>query len=46
LLGGNRGDSVFLVIATVAALIPAISSYVERRFGASLGPTRPVPCPP
>jgi hypothetical protein len=38
LIGGVRADDVFLILATVMVLIPAVASFVDRRFGASLGP--------
>ena len=37
-IGGVRAYDVFLVIATVTVLIPAVASIIDRRLGASLGP--------
>jgi hypothetical protein len=37
-IGGVPGDEVFLVLASLMALIPAVASLADRRFGASLGP--------
>src|SRR4051812_29632199 len=37
-LGGKRVDSVFLVLAALTAIIPAATTFIDRRFGARLGP--------
>ena len=38
LLGGQSGDTVFLVLAALVAMIPAATSMIDRRFGEKLGP--------
>lgn len=37
-LGGQNTDSVFLVLAGLTALVPAITTLVDRRFGQRLSP--------
>ncbi|HEY7237226.1 MAG TPA: hypothetical protein VH539_23925 [Gemmatimonadaceae bacterium] len=37
-LGGKQGDNVFLVLSVLAALVPAATSLIDRRYGARLGP--------
>jgi hypothetical protein len=37
-LGGQSGDTVFLVFAALTAIIPAATSIIDRRFGERLGP--------
>lgn len=38
LLHGTHGDRVFLVLASITALLPVVTSLVDRRLGSSLGP--------
>ena len=37
-LGGKNTDAVFLVLAGLTALVPAITTLVDRRFGQRLSP--------
>ena len=37
-LGGTKGDNVFLALTVLAAIVPAGTSVVDRRYGATLGP--------
>ena len=38
LLGGRYAENIFFVLAALTAFIPASTSFVDRRFGAKLGP--------
>jgi len=38
LLGGRSGETVFLVLAALLAIIPAATSLIDRRFGERLSP--------
>ncbi|HKN67294.1 MAG TPA: hypothetical protein VJW73_13520 [Gemmatimonadaceae bacterium] len=37
-LGGKNTDTVFLVLAGLTAVVPGLTTLVDRRFGARLGP--------
>ena len=37
-LGGKNTDAIFLVLALLTALVPAATTFVDRRFGQRLGP--------
>ena len=38
LMGGKSGETVFIALAALTALVPAATSVIDRRFGNRLGP--------